>query len=872
MNHHPPKWLDRVLTWYCREERLEDLQGDLHEYFYRNLKKKGRRYASWVFFLDVIKFFRLYTIKPLKITRNMNFLSLWQNYVKTSIRSLSRNRLFTSINVIGLAISMSVGILMILLLTDLLSYDRFHTNRDNIYRLNAHLEESSSFSSDFASTSVMIGEKLRTEYPGVEHVVTIIDNGAMAVRKEDHFIQVSPYYASEDFFKLFSFDLIHGTPDQVLEDVSSIVLCKEVALKLFNRVDVVGEFVECEGESLRISGVFENVPINSHIQFEAIRPFSAYVVQEQANGNDKILRDWGFIWPFHTYFSLSPEEDPSGLQHYLDVLSAEENKKLEHRAITYYPQPLLEILPGKTLSNALGKQIDWEFIYILIGLVVIVLLSACFNYTNLSIARSLRRAKEVGVRKVVGASSGHVIWQFLTEAIIISVIAGVVSLGVFSLIKQPFLEILAEQETGLSNLQIGWLNVLYLLSFSLIIGIIAGVLPAFFLSRLKARSILKDASSIRLMKGVNLRKVLIVAQFALSIGFIMSTVIGYRQYKYLMNVNLGFNTDKIFNIDLMDADPDIVKNEIDKLAFVSSCSLSGMVVASGSIWTASVKYQDPLDSTDIDLNHVDHHYLPLHDFKFLAGENLPPYKKDSELRYAVVNEKLLERFQIGHPNDAIGQTIKVEGENFHIVGVVAEFQSLTAASAKRPFMFLSTGKSFHRLNVKLKADDLIAALGEMERVWQEIDPLHPMQGEFFDDQVARTYADMISTVKVVGFLAVLIITIASMGLLGMAVYTAETRMKEISIRKILGATERNLVFNLSKGFVWMMLIAASIAAPITYYIFDQHVLVSATNRISINFFDFTIGVVLVFLIGAVAIGWQTFKVARTNPATTLRDE
>lgn len=871
----PPRWMNWLLELYCSKELLEDLQGDLHEYYKRNLKKSRVR-ANLIFLIDVVKFCRLYTIQKPKILGRMTFFNLVSNYFKTSTRSLARNKLFSSINILGLAISMSIGILMITYISELLSFDSFHKKGDRIYRVQTTYQNISSPEPvDFASTSVFIGKKLKEEYSGFDKVLFLRRNFRADLNKGENTIPVRGLYASEEFFDVFSFELTSGNPVTALSEPNSIILTEKTAEKLFKDQDAVGQIVTSGENSYTVTGVAANPPKNSHIQFQALMSFIT-LENRYADSETTTFFDWRSIWMNYVYLLLPADQNPDVVDGYLKDIAEVENAKTDRFQINHQIESLANLVPGEELSNQLGPSMSWTGIYQLVFLTLFVIVSACFNYTNLSIARSLRRAKEVGVRKVVGAGRKQIFSQFVFEAIVVALISVVISFGLFMLVKPFFLEIVLDGN-DLITMNFQWVHILYFIVFAVIIGVVAGILPSIVLAKLKAISVFRDASSVKLMKGLNLRKILIVLQFTTSIFLIIGSTIAYRQYKFALNFDMGFTTDNVLNVALQNNDSKILMSEIEKLPEVSKISRSGMIPNTGEIWGEEIKYKDPLDSADIFVNFVDKNYFSTHEFTFLAGGSFPYDQEEGEAKFVVVDELLLKRFNIGDPQDAIGEVITVdrrlEDLKLEIVGVVKEFQYIKIMDESEPVaMIQGTPDSYMHLNLVVKTDDVISFMKKLEAIWSEVDKVHTFEAQFYDELIQQAYSDQAVLFQIFGFLAFLAISIATMGLLGMAVFTTETRQKEISVRKVLGASKKNLMFILSKGFIVMLAISASIAMPLSYLFFSEMVMEDFVNRITIGPLELLSGVFIVFAIGILTISWQTGKAARANPAEMLRTE
>jgi len=507
----------------------------------------------------------------------------------------------------------------------------------------------------------------------------------------------------------------------------------------------------------------------------------------------------------------------------------------------------------------------------LAGLTFIVIISACFNYTNLSIARALRRSKEVGIRKVIGATRMQIFNQFIFESVLVALLALVFSMGLFYLIKPQFLS-LDSYIAELVKLDITGTVFLQFLALAAFTGLVAGILPAFFFSRMTPEATLKAGSSVKLFRGITMRRVLIVFQFTLSLMFIVAATLQYKQYRYALAFDLGYDTENILNIRLQDNDAEIVKAKMEQLPEVEAISKSLMITSIGNYWGETLKYQDPMDSVGVIYNGVDANYLPIHNHTFLAGANFAPTRSDTTMIQIIVNEKVLEHFSIGNPEESLGEVLKLDDDDAVIVGVIKDFHYGTLNSEIKPFLFKYEADEFYQLNVKLHAGDLIAIMDKVEDAWKEVDNVHELNATFYDDRIEETYSRYAIMVKIIGFLAFLAITIAVMGLLGMVMFTTETRLKEISIRKVLGATEQNLVVLMGRGFLFLLIISSIVAIPATYILFDKWVFADLAYRVNMGPVELLSGTVLVFILAAVAVGSQTLHAARINPANTLRNE
>jgi putative ABC transport system permease protein len=871
----PPKWADRLLRWYCRPNLLEDLQGDLNEYFDRNVKTKGARRARMIYIIDVFKFFRLYTVrKPEFVNLLINWIMI-RSYIKTSGRSMVRNKLFTAINIVGLAISMSVGLLLIGLISDVLSYDKFHKKHSTIYRVISKYQYLENKDDNFmATTSVKAAKAIEETFSQPEGVAILKRDFGGDIKVGEKVIPLSGLWANESMFDVFSFELLKGNAATALKNPFSVILTEESAKKLFGDEEAMDKTIVLNNDkAYTVTGILKDVPVFSHIKFDMLGSFSTREVIEK---DSKDEMKWDNIWSTWVYIVLPDGSDLKEFKASLDQLSVREDPSVKNTHIELALQPMDDIMLGEDLNNQIGTTLGSTVLWSFSGLTFVVILSACFNYTNLSIARSLKRTREVGIRKVIGALKSNVVAQFVVEAVIISLCSLVLAFVLFLILKPYFLNVQKDIKEVLV-LDLSPQIIVYFIVFAIVIGIGAGLFPALFFSRINAIQVLKDISSVRMFKKLTLRKVLIVFQYTISIIFITSTIVIYKQYKHFIAFDLGFNTENVLNIKLQGNKAEILKKELFELPEVKEISQSIIVTSVGNYWGTTMKYPaNPDDSAGVYYNTVDEKYLELHDHKLLAGRNFNP-KADSAMETEViVNEQVLKRFNIAdqNPAKALGEVVRVDGKDLHIIGVLKDFHYGKADNRidhnEVVFRYSSTDTNW--LNVKIQSADLLSTYTKIESIWKRHDGVHPLEAKFYSDQLEQSFAGMKAMAEVAGFLAFLIICIASMGLLGMVVFTTETRLKEISIRKVLGASEIRLLYLLGKSFLFLLGISILIALPITILFFEQVAFPEINNHAPLSLFDMLIGVLAVLLLALMMIGSQTLKVARANPAEVLKNE
>jgi putative ABC transport system permease protein len=803
------------------------------------------------------------------------------SYIKTSGRSLMRNKLFSFINIVGLAISMSVGLLLIAFVLDLRSYDRFHKNGERIYRITNVATFKGEQGGKFGSTSIKTGKLIREKVAGIEEVAIMHHDFSQDANVGDNILPINGFWAEPSLFRVLTFPMMEGNPETALKDPYSIVLTETAAKKLFGNQSALGKTIKFDTLDYQVTGVMKDVPFFSHINFEALVSLST---AELLNRNDREFEKWTNMWSNSVYLLLPENADIASIQSQLNALAKAENLAEENTKIQLELLPLHKIVVGEELRHShagpMGPHMPPVVLWILGGLALVVILSACFNYTNLSIARAMRRFKEVGLRKAIGAGKSQVRQQFLAEAIMISLAALLFSCLIF-LVLRPQLINMAPEMQRMVKLNLTPSMVVAFIIFSVVVGIVAGFMPAMFFSKVSAINALRNVSSVKVFKHVTLRRALVVIQYMVTLIFITATTVGYVQYKNILAFDLGFNTENILNIDMQGNKPDALLKELNEMPEVTALSRSMIITSVGNAWGGQMKYKDLRDSVLVMTNQVDENYIPLHGYKLVAGGNFIARPNTSKASSEViVNEQVLKRLNIANndPEKAIGEEItfsnfRVKGHKMTIVGVMKDFHYGTVDNLIGPVAFMFwTPEDRAIINAKIQSTDMPSTMAKIESAWKKIDRVHPFEAEFYDEAIEDAYSEFSMMIKIIGFLSFLTISIASMGLFGMVVFTTETRVKEISIRKVMGASPGNLIYLLSRGFLLLLSVSALIALPVTYIFFENVVLTNFPYHTPVQVAELFVGLLAVLLIAIIMIGSQTMKAAKTNPAEVLKSE
>ncbi len=858
------------LRWFCREDCLDEVEGDLMEIFAHQSKTSPRK-ARWKFAFSVLRYFRPEFMKSFG---NLRFGSsaMFNSYLKIGWRSLVRNSTFSLINVVGLSVSMAVALFLIAVISDVRSYDRFHSNYDIIYRVISRYQYLGNKDNNFNATSSLVTAKaIRETFRGYESIAVIRRGFSGDVTYQQTTVPLKGFFANEGVFEVFTFPFVHGNPSVALRDPFTLVLTEAASRKLFGTSDALGSVVRFNNNDYTVTGIIKDLPGFSHMHFEVLASLSTREVTEKSNKREMA---WDNVWNSWIYVTIPNREDLPEFRENLARLSTREDQTVKNTHIELDLQPLREIMTGDDLSNQIGRTLGRSLVLVFFGLTAVVLLSACFNYTNLSVARSSRRSREVGIRKVIGAARGQVRAQFIIEAVIISVLSLAAAVLLFELLKPYFLG-LNPDLSELLRLDVSPSLLAYFVLFAGFIGIAAGFFPGLYFSRVNTTSILKGQASNAVGRLTG-RKALIVVQYSISLMLITATMIMSRQYKHFLNFDLGFNTRNIVNIRMQGNKPGVLMKELREIPAVKNIARAAIVTSVGTLWGEMMKNpNDPADSAAVRTNYIDENYLPLLEHQLLAGRNFKFAHDSAFVNEAIVNEQLLKRFDIADqiPSQAIGQVVRMGNQEMSIIGVVKDFQYGRAnnrSGEEVVFRYIRENPDF--LLVKIETADVNGLQQQLESTWKKFDPVHPYDGRLYEDQIKEGFRGLDASMKLAGFIAVLAIIIASLGLLGMVVFTTETRVKEVGIRKVMGAGDGALLFLLGKGFLLLLVIASLISLPVTYLFFDQIMLPMLANHAPIFFSDMTVGALIVIAIALLLVTIQTFKITRTNPATVLKNE
>lgn len=797
-------------------------------------------------------------------------------YLKIAFRNFRKNKLITFINVFGLGLSMTVGMMIMIRLQDQLSYDSFHPNSDRTYRILTDYKKQTGEQWKMASTPLPLEQELVLEDKGIESAVTIYPafNGkATAAGKE---LYVNGAYTEPSFFTVFGFTLASGNKATALQEANSVVISQATAEKYFGKTNAIGQLLTMEnGISFTVTGVLAEPPSKSHIQFDAFASYATVKQLEAAKLLDPKTTDWFAFNSGYTYALLKKGYREASFRNTLNNFSATLNSKNKDGIVHFTSQPISKINPGsELLLNEMSGGSSWTKFYFEIGIALIILLSACFNYTNLSIARSLTRAKEVGVRKVTGASRAQIFTQYITEAIAMALLAlGFAWILLTFIIRYaPFND---DYEFIPSTFRYNLPLVIGSFVFALLTGLLAGASPAWLISSFQPLRVLKSMSTARIMGRINIRKALIVFQYSLSLVIIIFLVAFYRQFSYLAATDPGFKKDHVLVVPLQDVNEELALQQLSNINGVRAVGAASIhfTKRTGGM-SIPVWISDQKNALNLNYYYADAAFIRQMGLTVTAGRNFDATATTGNESTILVNQQAVKALGLKTDDQAIGQILRMnDSTKFTIAGVLKDFTYESAAIPVRPlafrsqahaynYLYLTTDTEINTANLQQQVADLMKALLPANTI--------PARPEWLSEEWDKSYSQK-ATISLLGYLAFMAMAIATLGLLGLVMYTVEVKRKEISIRKIIGASEKQLIRLLSKGFFRLLLIAGCIAVPVGYtagFLFLQNFPLRAGFGLL-----WPLGCFLFFLaIGLFTIMSQTYKAVIRNPATDMRAE
>ncbi|MGF6845190.1 putative ABC transport system permease protein [Chitinophaga sp. W3I9] len=795
---------------------------------------------------------------------------MFKRYIVITFRNLQRQRLFTFINIAGLAVSMTVCLIVLISVRENFSYDNFHPAASRTWRITTHAQTPDGRKYHMASVPLPMGAALKNNYAAVENEATLYGalNGDGKIDKKK--IHIYGAFATPSFFEVFGFKLAAGNPRTALLTPNSIVLTAETAQRFFGTTDPMGKVILFDRfGSFIVSGVMEPAPSKSHIDYEAFAAMSSVPLLEQSKVLPDKLNNWDQVQSSYTYVVLRRGEKVSALESALKDQAHRYDGLVQkgQGSMAFEPQALGKITPSQELMDDIGGTPPWGKLLAEIGVALGLIICACFNYTNLSIVRSLQRAKEVGVRKVNGAQRWQIFLQFITESVIMCILSLIMAVLLLMLMQSTHFSGLPVPDNNLLEPRL----LLLFLLFSIVIGIVAGAIPAWALSAFQPAKVLKNLIDIKLFGGLGLRKTLIVIQFSLSLTAIIFLVTVYRQFHYKAIKDMGFYREDILNVPLADVDFQRMKERMMQLKEVTTATASsGTLGMPRHCNFCVIRTGDSKDRMEFGYYAGDADFLKVMHLKLLAGTTFPESASAEKEQYIIVNEKAVSIMGIKSPADAIGRTLFLSDSlPVSIVGVVKDFNFQPIEVNIRPMAIRFAPNEFRQLQLAMLKGDKEQQVADVKKVWTAMHPGEVFTSEWMDEQLrSRNGREVIS---MLGFLVFITTLIAALGLLGIVAYTSFTRRKEIAIRKVLGASAAGLLMLLSKSYIKLIVIAGCIALPLGY-IGSLLFLQIFAYRVSTGILAMLGSFLFLVFLALITIFSQTWRAIEVNPADNLRND
>jgi putative ABC transport system permease protein len=870
MKNKPPKipgLLIKLSAWY---EDGFAVYGDVCEEYFEIKETKGRICAKFWFWRQCLRTFPVF-IRDFFIWRTI----MLKNYLKVAFRNIKRQKGYSFINISGLAIGMAACFMILLWVHDELSFDTYHENAARIYRLTIDANLGTQVKAPVSPTPA--GPAMANEYPEVLQYARLTrPNRSPVIVEDKEYFEENVAFADNSIFEIFSFPFLEGDPKTALKTAYSAVITEETAKKYFGNDDPIGRMIKFDGDKkFAVTGVVKNVPENSHFSFNILRSMETLNVE-----NRQLMENWMAISQY-TYILLDEKAEYKDLEKKLPALIDKHLGtilKSLGASITLHLQPLKQIHLHSDFAGDIGAQGDILSVYLFSGIALFVLIIACINFVNLSTARSATRAKEVGMRKTLGAVRYRLVGQFLGECIVYSLLSLFLSI-VLLIVAMPWFNAVVGRSLSLDVSHMPWL-IPGFLGLALIVGITAGSYPAFFLSSFHPVRVLRGRIKTGL-GNILFRRILVVFQFAISIVLIIGTMMIYKQLIYMKSKDLGFDKDHIIILpglgDVVPKSYQTMRNEFKNIQGVIDVGASSMVPGRGitkSLFQPEGFSRD--QSQPMDYRNIDPGYLPTLGIEIVAGRNFSEDMSTDKAESVLINETAAAKFGWNNPlgkqfilsSDQSGQEAETR---LNVIGVVKDYHLTSLREKIEPLILFYDTTQCTTFALRVDPSNIQKTLGHIKDKWKGLFPQKPFDYFFLDasfDSQYRAEERMGNLTLRFSFLAILI---GCLGLVGMASYTTEQRTKEIGIRKVLGASTGIIIRMLSKEYILLVAIGNLIAWP-TAYLMMRRWLDNFAYRTPLTLWIFLAATVLSLIIALGTVSYQSIRAALSNPATSLRYE
>lgn len=875
----PPRFALRFFRWFCNDHLSDAVLGDMLELYERRVKKSGKRKADLLFFWNVITFLQPFAFRNKNQFKTVNNLAMLHNYFIVTWRSMMRQKMYTLIKLGGFALGLATCFVIFLFIRNELSFDASvpqHTYRVyNDYR-GPDGGSGTSFPASMASI-------IKADFPEIENSARLIpyqwynagDNLFRRDDQVDNAFEEGFAYADQALLEILNIPMVYGRQENALAKPNSIVIAKSIADKYFPGTDPTGKLIvlnEDKAKPFTIGGVMDDFPPNSHIRY------NFFITLTNVEFWDGEQTSW-CCWNYNVYVRIRPDANPADLEnkmlavrdkHYVGFLKQAGNAAAEDvRKYHYFKlQPVKDIYLKSAGIDDVLQHGDIRYIWLFGGVAVFILLLACINFINLSTARSANRAKEVGVRKVVGSVRGYIVNQFLTESLFYSFLSFVIAI-LLAWISLPYFNQLAGKTLFIP--WTAWWLYPGVLAAAVLIGLLAGLYPSFYLSGFKPIDVLKGSVS-RGSKKATLRNAMVVFQFTTSIVLIIGTVVIYRQMDYVMKSKIGFDKEQVVLIqgaNTLDKRQAEFRNELKTLSPVTRATISNYYPVSGTKRDQNGFWKEGRSKIDKEVGaqrwHVDEDYITTLGIKIIEGRNFDPAIA-SDSNAIIINQTMARELGLKNP---VGERIQ-NWQAWNVIGVVEDF-NFESMKGKIGPLSLTFGHWGSIAAVKVNTDDMPATIIAINQVWNKFLPHQPFRYKFLDESYAQMYADVQRMGSIFGSFALLAVIVACLGLFALSAFMVEQRTKEISIRLVLGAPVNNILRLLTQNFVVLVMISFVLAAPVAWYIMTEWLL-DFEYKTTITWDVFVIAGGISMMIALLTVSYQSVKAALVNPVKNLRSE
>jgi len=876
--YRPPRLADRFLGWFCRADLAEEIKGDLHEFYLIERSNRKAFVANWIYWFHVLHFLRPFALK--RVAQISNNTAMYKNYLIITLRNFRKSKLYSFLNLTGLTVGITSCLLIFLYVRDEYSYDRYNENFDNIYRVVTDFKLGDR-EIHRPHAPVVLAEHLKETVPEVENAArfmvgqfnSVIDLGEKQMQIKN------ATYATSEVFEVFTFDFVAGNPKGALDDPKTVVMSETMAVHLFPNEEALGKIVTFNMADFIVKGIYKDMPENSHFHFDFIMSY----------GYQTSRYDMGWMnINTYTYLQIKPGTDQEMLEEKMNAALENYMAPLMESAFNvpadqintggnharFYLQPLADIHLKSNLSREFQANGSIENIRTISLIGVIILLIAGINFVNLSTARAALRAKEVGVRKVLGSQRKQLVTQFLFESTMYSFVAFVMgALLAYGLL--PYFNQLAGRPIAF-DLGGSPPLILIMAVTALVIGLVAGFYPALVLSRFSPGKSLKGQAEFKSGRSW-LRSGLVVIQFAISTILAIATLVINNQLDYVINKPLGFDKDQLISLDIMDLNrydrnETVLKNELESKPNIEAYSRSGYVPVDGSRnehYLEKSGQGTENQTVNVQSWPVNEKYIPTQGMELADGRNFSEALA-SDSNAIVINESAARSLQLENP---VGQSLRLKMRNathdVQVIGVVKDFHFASMKESIKPLLFYQSRDPW-TISVRFTGSP-IEAMSTLENIWNQHSGGQPFVANLVGEQYRMQYQKESQLKSLINAFSVLAVLVAILGLVGLAAFMAQQRKKEMGIRKVLGAKAIQLFGKLISGFTVLVGVACLLAVPLAWWLTNQW-LDGYAYRIGLSPMFFVLACLFMLLLAWITVSFQSLKVANSNPIDHLRDE